>query len=178
VCVCFTLYIRSRLSVRMYVCTYACIFASSGHESVPFIIWIKKFSYHTSVLGEYKYSGSKTKARNMYSQNKMFMSSRKNPTMLVFTSLWRRSFPKIRLHRLYIENSGSPSRGSLLRYYTLLIGGWRTLHDEEFHNLYSSPSIIRTVKSRWMRWAGHQASMGRRGMDIGYRWESQKERDD
>jgi hypothetical protein len=32
-------------------------------------------------------------------------------------------------------------------------GGWRKLHNEELHNLYSSPSIIRIVKSRRMRWA-------------------------
>jgi hypothetical protein len=38
-------------------------------------------------------------------------------------------------------------------------GGWRKLHNEELHNLYSSPSIIRMIKSRRMR------------------WESQKERD-
>jgi hypothetical protein len=38
-------------------------------------------------------------------------------------------------------------------------GGWRTLHDEELHNLYSSPSIIRMTKSRWMRVAGHVARM-------------------
>jgi hypothetical protein len=30
-------------------------------------------------------------------------------------------------------------------------GGWRKLHNEEFHNLYSSPSIIRMIKSRMMR---------------------------
>jgi hypothetical protein len=34
------------------------------------------------------------------------------------------------------------------------------LHNEELHNLYSSPSIIRIVKSRRMRWAGHVARMG------------------
>jgi hypothetical protein len=39
-------------------------------------------------------------------------------------------------------------------------GGWRKLHNEELHNLYSSPSIIRTIKSRMMRWAGHVARMG------------------
>jgi hypothetical protein len=39
-------------------------------------------------------------------------------------------------------------------------GGWRKLHNEELHNLYSSPSIIRTIKSRRMRWAGHMARMG------------------
>jgi hypothetical protein len=36
-------------------------------------------------------------------------------------------------------------------------GGWRKLPNEELHNLYSSPSIIRIMKSRRMRWAGHVA---------------------
>jgi hypothetical protein len=36
-------------------------------------------------------------------------------------------------------------------------GGRRKLHNEELHNLYSSPSIIRIIKSRRMRWAGHVA---------------------
>jgi hypothetical protein len=40
--------------------------------------------------------------------------------------------------------------------------GWRKLHNEELHDLYSSPSIIRVMKSRSMRWAGHVARMGRR----------------
>jgi hypothetical protein len=39
-------------------------------------------------------------------------------------------------------------------------GGWRTLHNEELRDLYSSPSIIRIIKSRRMRWAGHVARMG------------------
>jgi hypothetical protein len=39
-------------------------------------------------------------------------------------------------------------------------GGWRKLHNEGLHNLYSSPSIIRIIKSRRMRWAGHLARMG------------------
>jgi hypothetical protein len=38
-----------------------------------------------------------------------------------------------------------------------VIGGWRKLHNEELHNLYCLPSIIRMVKSRRMRWAGHVA---------------------
>jgi hypothetical protein len=38
-------------------------------------------------------------------------------------------------------------------------GGWRKLHNEELHDLYSSPSIIRIIKSRRMRWAGHVARM-------------------
>jgi hypothetical protein len=37
---------------------------------------------------------------------------------------------------------------------------WRKLHNEELRDLYSSPSIIRIIKSRWMRWAGHVALMG------------------
>jgi hypothetical protein len=45
----------------------------------------------------------------------------------------------------------------------------RKLHNEELHNLYSSPSIIRVIKSGRMRWAGHVARMGRRGMYMGYR---------
>jgi hypothetical protein len=39
-------------------------------------------------------------------------------------------------------------------------GGWRKLHNEELHKLYSSPSIIRMIKSRRMRWAGHLARIG------------------
>jgi hypothetical protein len=39
-------------------------------------------------------------------------------------------------------------------------GEWRKLHNEELHNLYSSPDIIRQVKSRRTRWAGHVARMG------------------
>jgi hypothetical protein len=39
-------------------------------------------------------------------------------------------------------------------------GKWRKLHNEELHNLYSSPNIIRMIKSRRMRWAGHIAHMG------------------
>jgi hypothetical protein len=41
-------------------------------------------------------------------------------------------------------------------------GGWRKLHNEEPHNLYYSPSIIRIIKSRRMRWAGHVARMGKK----------------
>jgi hypothetical protein len=56
-------------------------------------------------------------------------------------------------------------------------GGWRKLHNEELHNSYSSPSIIRMIESRRMRCAGHVAQLARRGMHMGLWWESQKERD-
>jgi hypothetical protein len=39
-------------------------------------------------------------------------------------------------------------------------GGWRKLHNEELHGLYSSPSIIKVIKARRMRWAGNVAHMG------------------
>jgi hypothetical protein len=39
-------------------------------------------------------------------------------------------------------------------------GCWRKLHNEQLHGLYSSPSIVRVIKARRMRWAGHVARMG------------------
>jgi hypothetical protein len=43
----------------------------------------------------------------------------------------------------------------------VVTGEWRKLHSEELRDLYSSPSTIRIMKSRRMRWAGHVARMGR-----------------
>jgi hypothetical protein len=54
-------------------------------------------------------------------------------------------------------------------------GEWRKLHNEELHNLYSSPDIIRQVKSRRMRWAGHVTRLGEEYTR--FWWESPKERD-
>jgi hypothetical protein len=39
-------------------------------------------------------------------------------------------------------------------------GSWRKLHNDELHNLYSSPNIVRVIKSRIITWAGHVARMG------------------
>ena len=41
-------------------------------------------------------------------------------------------------------------------------GEWRRLHNEELHALYFSPNVIRVIKSRRLRWAGHVARMGER----------------
>jgi len=41
-----------------------------------------------------------------------------------------------------------------------VVGGWRRLHNEELHNLYALPNIIRVTKLRRMRWEGHVARMG------------------
>jgi hypothetical protein len=56
-------------------------------------------------------------------------------------------------------------------------GDWRKLHTKEIHNLYSSPNVMRMIKSSRMRWTGHVARMGRRGMRMGFWLESQKEGD-
>jgi hypothetical protein len=50
-------------------------------------------------------------------------------------------------------------------------GEWRKLHNEELRDLYSTPSIIRIIRPRRMRWGGHVARMGRRATHIGYWWE-------
>jgi hypothetical protein len=56
-----------------------------------------------------------------------------------------------------------------------VIGSWRELHNEELSNLYFSTSIIRMIKSRRMRKAGHLERMKRSGIQIGFWWENQKE---
>jgi hypothetical protein len=43
-----------------------------------------------------------------------------------------------------------------------ITGEWRKLHNEELHDLYSSPIIVRVIKPRIMRWAGHVVLLGRR----------------
>jgi hypothetical protein len=58
-----------------------------------------------------------------------------------------------------------------------IVGGLRKWHDEELHNLYSPPAIIRMIKSKRVGLKGHVARMERRGMRIGFWQKSQKERD-
>jgi hypothetical protein len=58
-----------------------------------------------------------------------------------------------------------------------VVGGSRKLHNEELHNLYSSPSMIRMIKSMSMRWVRHVAVMRSRGIHVGFWWESKEKRD-
>jgi len=56
-------------------------------------------------------------------------------------------------------------------------GKWKKLHNEELNDLYSSPNIVRVIKSRTMRWAGHVARMGeRRGIYRVLVWKSEGKR--
>jgi hypothetical protein len=79
-------------------------------------------------------------------------------------------------HRLSVTENGVLRRIFGLKRDEVM-GGWGKLHNEEFHNLYAFLSIIRMIKSRKVRRAGHVAQIGQRGMHIGYWWESWKERD-
>jgi hypothetical protein len=56
-------------------------------------------------------------------------------------------------------------------------GEWRKQHNEELNDLYSSPNIVRVIKSRRMRWARHVARMGRVKMYTGFCWVNLRERE-
>ena len=58
-----------------------------------------------------------------------------------------------------------------------ITGDWRELHNDELNDLYSSPYIIRIIKSRRKRWAGHVACMGGAEVYTGFWWGNLGERD-
>ena len=70
--------------------------------------------------------------------------------------LWLRVFENRVLRRIF-----GPKRDEVT-------GEWRKLHKEELNDLYSTPNIIRLIKSRRTRWAGHVASKGRGEMSTGF----------
>jgi hypothetical protein len=54
-------------------------------------------------------------------------------------------------------------------------GSWRKLHSDELHSLYSSPNIVRVIKSRRVKWAGHVATFGvGRGFIHDFGWEARR----
>jgi hypothetical protein len=54
---------------------------------------------------------------------------------------------------------------------------WEILHNDELHGLYSSPNIVKVIKSGMKRWAGNVARMGRREVFTGFWLEGPKGRD-
>jgi hypothetical protein len=54
---------------------------------------------------------------------------------------------------------------------------WRKLHNEKLNDLYSSPNIVRVIKSRRMGWEGHVARTGERKGDAAFLWRHLRERD-
>jgi hypothetical protein len=54
---------------------------------------------------------------------------------------------------------------------------WRKLHNEELNDPYSSPTFVRVIKSRRIRWAWHVARMGREEAYTGFWWGNLRERD-
>ena len=79
------------------------------------------------------------------------------PVVLYGCEIWsltRREERKLRVfENLVLRRIFGPRRDEVT-------GEWRRLHNEELNDLYSSPSIVRVIKSRRMRWAGHVACMG------------------
>jgi len=58
-----------------------------------------------------------------------------------------------------------------------VMGEWGRLHNEELNDLYSSPKIVRVIKSRRIRWAGHVVRMGEERGCIGSWWGNRREGD-
>ena len=71
----------------------------------------------------------------------------------------------------------TPHPFNICAYSNTDTGEWRRLHNEELNDLYSSPNIVRVIKSRRMRWAGHVARMGEERGCIGSWWGNRKEGD-
>jgi hypothetical protein len=68
-------------------------------------------------------------------------------------------------------------RGIFRRKGNEVMRDWKKLHNEKLFDFYSSPSAIRMIKLRRMRWVGHVAGMRGRGTHVGHWWEYHKERD-
>ena len=93
------------------------------------------------------------------------------PVVLYGCETWSLTLREERKLRVY-ENM-------VLRIFGLrrgeVTGEWRRLHNEELNDLNPSPNIVRAIKSRRMRWAGHVARMGEEKVCIGSWWGNRRE---
>jgi len=86
-------------------------------------------------------------------------------------SLTRREERKLRVfENIVLRRIFGPTRDEVTRE-------WRRLHNEELNDLYSSPSIVRVIKSRRMKWAGHVARICKERGCIWSCWGNRRERD-
>ena len=79
------------------------------------------------------------------------------PVVLYGCEIWSLTLKEERKRRMF-ENM--VLRGIFGPRRDEVTGKWRRLHNEELNDLYSSPNIVRVIKSRRMRWAGYVARMG------------------
>jgi len=77
-------------------------------------------------------------------------------------TLWEERKPRV-FENMVLRRIFRPRRDKVT-------GEWRRLHSEDLNDLYSSPNILRVIKSRRMRWAGHVARVGEERGCIGFWW--------
>ena len=96
------------------------------------------------------------------------------PVVLYGCETWSLTFreePRLRvIENMVLRRIFGPKRDEIT-------GEWRKLPNEELNDLYCSPNIVRVIKSRRIRWAGHVACMGKKGAYTGFWWGVLKERD-
>ena len=105
--------------------------------------------------------------------NLCYYSSLSEVRVLYGCETWSLTLREERRQRVF-ENRGLRRIFGPKRYE--VTGEWRKLHNEELIDLYSSPSIVRVIKSRRLRWAGHVAVVGEE-VYTGFWWGNLKERD-
>jgi hypothetical protein len=80
--------------------------------------------------------------------------------LLIHAATLKYSIISPEIYMMYSMTQSASIAHFLNEFLIYLTGGWRKLHNEELHNLYSSPSIIRIIKSRRMRWVGDVTRIG------------------
>jgi hypothetical protein len=118
------------------------VLVKSGRNNSSCLTW----EYHHSLLTEPhtpRHDGNSEKILSYYSKRVKNVQS---------TNIYRQTI-EMGIENRLLRRIFGPKRDEVT-------GGWRKLHNEELHNLYFSPSIIRIIKSRRMAWAWHVARIG------------------